>query len=278
MTETKLKMKINNSIFDIPIVNSVLVFDTLDSTNTKAKEIARRNAVSGTLIIADTQTAGRGRLGRSFSSPSGTGVYMSILLKPDLNPRQISQSTIIAALATAKALSEIPGINPLIKWPNDILINGKKVVGILTELSDNNLIIGIGINVNTESFPDDINNTATSLFLQQGKLLDRFNIIEEVIKNLSHYYFAFLDNPTLEFLKDEYNSMLASFNNEVFIIPHSVSSITKNPSDFDVSGLTPCKCLGIDNDGCLICMHPDHTVEHIGYGEVSLRTINGNYS
>ncbi len=269
--ETIRKMTIDNSIFNIPIVNSVVLFDTLDSTNTMAKTLAMKKAVWGTLIIADTQTAGRGRLGRTFSSPQETGIYMSILLKPDLSPQKISQTTLVTALATAKAIQEIPGIIPEIKWPNDILVNQKKVVGILTELSNDNLIIGIGINVNNEVFSPDIKDTATSLFLQCGQKLDRFLIIKKVLEKLSDFYFTFLDSTSLEFMRDDYNNMLASYNKDVFIIPHHLSSSSDNPYSIDVSGLIPHKCLGIDNDGNLICIHPDNTVEHIGYGEVSLR-------
>ena len=139
----------------------IYCFDSIDSTNTKAKELAEAGHPSGTLVVADQQTLGRGRRGRSWESPAGTGIFMTLMLKPDINPNNASMLTLVAAMATARAITEVTGEAAQIKWPNDIVMNGKKVVGILTEMSAqfdyiNHIVVGIGINVHNEEFPEEI--------------------------------------------------------------------------------------------------------------------------
>ena len=148
MNQNELKSIMNTSWAG----QELLYFDSIDSTNTKAKELAEAGYPNGTLVVSDSQSAGKGRRGRSWESPSGTGIFMTLMLKPDINPNNASMLTLVAALAVAKAISEITGEKALIKWPNDIVMNGKKVCGILTEMSAqfdyiNNIVIGIGINV-----------------------------------------------------------------------------------------------------------------------------------
>ena len=126
-------------------------FDKIDSTNTKAKELAEEGHPSGTFVVADQQTAGKGRRGRSWDSLPGTGIYMTLMLKPDINPNHASMLTLVTAMAVANAMHRVTGAEALIKWPNDIVINGKKICGILTEMSAqfdyiNHIVIGIGIN------------------------------------------------------------------------------------------------------------------------------------
>lgn len=272
-------MIINNSIFHIPIVNNVILYDETDSTNNRAKEFGDNGCVDGTLIISDTQTSGKGRLGRSFSSPAGTGIYMSLLLRPQLAMSGISRITLLAAMAVHKALDKIPEISSQIKWPNDIVVDGKKVVGILTEASwDTSLryvVIGIGINVNNDVFPEDISPTAISLYQICGKKLEREKIIFDVMKNLSEYYHNFMLNKGLSFMIEEYNRSLISFNQKVYLIPHDMTASTVNPYQFDTTGIKPCTCLGIDENGDLICRHADGAIEIVNSGEVSVRGIHG---
>lgn len=272
-------MIIDNSIFQIPIVNSVILFEETDSTNNRAKEFGNKGCVDGTLVVAEAQTSGKGRLGRGFSSPAGTGIYMSLLLRPNIDITLISQITLIVAMAVQKALAQIPGIVPKIKWPNDIVIDGKKIVGILTEAScDTQLkyvVIGIGINVNNESFPDELSQTATSLYLACGNKLERKQIIMDVMKNLSEYYSRFLQSNNLSFIAEEYNSNLISFNREIYLIPHTKTASSANPYKIDTTGLEPCVCLGINEHGDLICKHTDSTIEIVNSGEVSIRGLHG---
>ena len=152
----------------------ILYFDSIDSTNTKAQELAEKGYPSGTLVVADKQIAGKGRRGRNWESPSGCGIFMTLMLKPDINPNNASMLTLVSALAVAKALADITGKDAKIKWPNDIVIDGRKVCGILTEMSAqfdyiNNIVIGIGINVNNSSFPEEISATEWREKIPQGR-------------------------------------------------------------------------------------------------------------
>ena len=150
--------------------------ESVPSTQKIAHSLAQEGAVEGTTVVADEQTEGRGRLLRSWHSPKGTGIWMSIILKPQLPPQKAPQFTLIAAVAVVQAIEEVCGLSPEIKWPNDILLNGRKVTGILTELQAeadkiNSIIIGIGMNVNqkAEDFPEELRTIATSLSLEKGK-------------------------------------------------------------------------------------------------------------
>lgn len=301
VTQRRLNMlHPKNTLFDIPVINNVILYDETDSTNTRAKEFGNHGCVDGTLIIADKQNAGKGRMGRNFSSPPDTGIYMSLLLKPEIDITHVSSITLLAAMAVAKALESIDGIKPHIKWPNDIVINGKKVVGILTEMSSDAIqipktygladlpyatastyansvkyvIVGIGINVNNESFPKEITNTASSLYQACGRKLDREDIIHNVWLYFNDYYQDFLSHKDLRFLIEDYNSFLASYNREVYIIPHDRTAGQSNPYQVDTTGLTPSLCMGIDSQGALICRHESGEIEHVNAGEVSIRGLH----
>ena len=194
----------------------ILYFDSIDSTNTKAQELAEKGYPSGTLVVADKQIAGKGRRGRNWESPSGCGIFMTLMLKPDINPNNASMLTLVSALAVAKALADITGKDAKIKWPNDIVIDGRKVCGILTEMSAqfdyiNNIVIGIGINVNNSSFPEEISATASSLrLLSGGKKYRRAEIIEKIMEYFEKYYSIFLETEDLSALVNEYDAMLVN--------------------------------------------------------------------
>ncbi|MBQ8413351.1 MAG: biotin--[Lachnospiraceae bacterium] len=264
-------MKINNSLFNIPIVNNIIQYDSTDSTNTKAKEFALRGSVDGTLIIAHHQTKGRGRLGRSFESPKNEGIYMSLLLRPTLPLVRYANITLITAVAVARAIEKVCHIKPSIKWPNDILVNGKKLVGILTESGSDYVIIGIGINLFNQNFPEPIAQTATSILMESQELPDEFSIIEAILMEFNELYDKFKVQDDLSFILKEYNKLLAHFNKEVYLIPHHMSSTDSNPYTFDASQLTPYVCLGINSKGELICKDDKNTLSAINSGEISLR-------
>lgn len=270
-------MKIKNTIFRIPVINNVLLYEETDSTNLRARQYAGAGCVDGTLIISDMQTSGKGRMGRSFSSPAETGIYMSLVLRPDTDPSRIPGITLIAAMAVSKALSRIENIQPQIKWPNDIVAAGKKIVGILTESGDNGryVILGIGINVNNESFPEGISDTAGSLYQICGKKLCREDIIFHVWEHFSTYYAQFLDAGDLSFMINDYNSLLASYQKEIYIIPHDKTIHQINPYKIDTADIEPCLCMGIDPHGALICRHHDGRLELVNAGEVSVRGLQG---
>ena len=244
----------------------ILYFDSIDSTNTKAQELAEKGYPSGTLVVADKQIAGKGRRGRNWESPSGCGIFMTLMLKPDINPNNASMLTLVSALAVAKALADITGKDAKIKWPNDIVIDGRKVCGILTEMSAqfdyiNNIIIGIGINVNNSSFPEEISATASSLrLLSGGKKYRRAEIIEKIMEYFEKYYSIFLETEDLSALVNEYDAMLVNMKKQVKVLD------PKEPFEG--------KAMGITKTGELI-VDTWESRKLVSSGEVSVRGIYG---
>ncbi len=177
--------------------------EEVDSTNTYLKQLASEGAPEGTVVLAESQCAGKGRLGRSFLSSPGKGIWMSVLLRPELHPSQVHTLTLAASVAVARTLEplSIPGFG--IKWPNDILIGRRKVCGILTELSAEMdrvawVIIGMGLNVNhtDDDFPEELKDRATSLYLSREKqeALDRSTLAANMINHLEEIYEKYLSN------------------------------------------------------------------------------------
>ena len=158
----------------------IVYYDVTDSTNVQAKRIAEEGGMHGTLIVADRQESGKGRRGRGWDSPKNTGIFMTMLLRPTVKPDEASMLTLVAAMAVAKGIRLYTGLPAGVKWPNDIVINGKKVCGILTEMNTeieyiNYVVIGIGINVLNQSFPDEIKEEYNSLLVnldRQVRVLD----------------------------------------------------------------------------------------------------------
>lgn len=166
-----------------------------DSTNLRAKALAAHGAAEGVVVVAETQTSGRGRRGRSWYSPPGQSIYTSIILRPPMAPAQAPQITLMTAVALAQTLSQTAGLDAKIKWPNDILINGKKIAGILTEISTDMdvvdyVVVGLGINVNTpeNEMPVDIREIATSALIQKGRPLPRVALLCALLKIFEQCY------------------------------------------------------------------------------------------
>jgi BirA family biotin operon repressor/biotin-[acetyl-CoA-carboxylase] ligase len=180
------------------IGREIQYYKTIDSTNNFAK-INANSLKDGTVIISEEQTVGRGRLGRNWVSPLYKGVWMSIILKPDINPMYVSKITQVVAAAVNRAFFNL-GIDNKIKWPNDIIVNNKKVCGILTEMNAeinkvNYVVVGIGINVNldNEDIPEDLKIKASSLKIENGKELNRKEVVAEILNNLEPLYEDFID-------------------------------------------------------------------------------------
>lgn len=240
-------------------------YETIDSTNTKAKELAEQGSPSGTLVVADQQVAGKGRRGRSWDSPPNTGIFMTILLKPEINPNHASMLTLVAALAVAEAINDVTGACARIKWPNDIVIGGKKICGILTEMSAqfdyiSNIVVGIGINVHNESFPEEISQVASSLFLECGQKFHRAFIIEKVLEHFEEYYEIFAETEDLTGLMNQYNSLLVNRGANVRVLD------PKKPFEG--------KAMGITKKGELI-VDTWEARRLVSSGEVSVRGIYG---
>ena len=262
MTEAEIKSLMHTEW----VAKEVLYFDTIDSTNTKAQELAEKGYPSGTLVVADKQESGKGRRGRSWVSPSGTGIFMTLMIKPDINPNNASMLTLVAALAVAKAITSVTGEEALIKWPNDIVINGKKVCGILTEMNAqfdyiNHIVVGIGINVHNESFPEEISQMASSLMIEAGgKRFHRAQIIAETMSYFEQYYDTFLKTQDLSALVREYDKLLVNRNKSVRVLD------PKEPFDGKAMGITPKGELIVDTW---------ESRKLVSSGEVSVRGIYG---
>lgn len=171
------------------------VYDVVDSTQVIAQELARNGAPDGTIVVAEQQNAGKGRMARPWESKKGKGIWMTVIIRPDVPPHMAAQFTLVTAVAVTNAMkSMFKNFKPQIKWPNDLLINGKKCTGILTEMQAETdrvqaLLIGIGINANhkTEDFSDDIQSIATSLAIEEGEQIDRAALIATILYYLEHY-------------------------------------------------------------------------------------------
>lgn len=262
MTEAEIKSLMHTEW----VAKEVLYFDTIDSTNIKAQELAEKGYQSGTLVVADKQESGKGRRGRSWVSPSGTGIFMTLMIKPDINPNNASMLTLVAALAVAKAITSVTGEEALIKWPNDIVVNGKKVCGILTEMNAqfdyiNHIVVGIGINVHNESFPEEISQMASSLMIEAGgKRFHRAQIIAETMSYFEQYYDTFLKTQDLSALVREYDKLLVNRNKSVRVLD------PKEPFDGKAMGITPKGELIVDTW---------ESRKLVSSGEVSVRGIYG---
>lgn len=243
----------------------IYYYDCIDSTNTKAKELAESGHPSGTLVVSDQQTAGKGRRGRAWDSLPGTGIYMTLMIKPEINPNNASMLTLVAAMAVANAISKIAETQALIKWPNDVVINGKKICGILTEMSAqfdyiNNIVIGIGINVHNQDFPDELKDTASSLFLACGRRIRRAELIEAFLEEFERIYAIYLATEDMEGLQKEYDKLLVNKGRQVQVLD------PKEPFEG--------KAMGITKRGELI-VDTWESRKLVSSGEVSVRGIYG---
>ncbi len=263
------------------IVKNVIYAVETDSTNNMAKNAAAQNAESGTLFVADRQTLGRGRRGRVWQSEDSEGLWMSLLIRPNIVPEYASMLTLVAAMAVADTIDEVCNVkqhndeqynakhqfvSSYIKWPNDIVINGKKVCGILTEMSAKPgkveyVVIGIGINVNTKVFEDSIKETATSLYMEYNTVFDKACIVSEFSKHFKHYYEEFLKTCDMSMLMKGYNERLVNVNKLVNVEQEGQKKTGK--------------ALGIDKNGALMVEFNGQNVEYITAGEVSVRGIYG---
>lgn len=231
----------------------------VESTNTWLKELADKGAESGTVVTADMQLGGRGRQGRSFLSPEG-GLYMSMLLRPDCDLQHCTELTPLAAVAAHRALKACTGLHADIKWPNDLLLNGKKLCGILTELSIDpqgkpQIIIGIGINLNTTAFPPELEDIACSVFSATGIEVKKESLLEKLVAELDEYI-ARWEREGCFFL-EEYRELCICKERDVLVVSGSESR--------------KARALGIEEDFSLRVCYEDETEECLFYGEISLK-------
>ncbi|MDA8273330.1 MAG: biotin--[acetyl-CoA-carboxylase] ligase [Deltaproteobacteria bacterium] len=275
MSETDLKDINYIDIFEIKknlkgsfVGKNIYYEEKVDSTNTLARELSIKGVKNGSVVISDYQEKGRGRNGKIWTSPCGCNIYMSIILKPKFSPEVAQGMTILAAVSVADAIAEVASLKPQIKWPNDILIGSKKVSGILTEMSTQNMIIehiivGIGINVNAEEndMEDGIKNIATSLLIESKKtdgftgLLNRNKLITSILNKFDKYYEMFLSTGLSSVLQ-YYQKYFDMIGKEIEI----------NIKDKRVKG----QVVGIDSKGALLLKTGENELEKVVSGEIYL--------
>ena len=248
------------------MAENCIYLESVDSTNNYAKRIAEDGTPSGTLVVADEQTGGKGRRGRSWSTPKGSNIAMTLLLRPRFRPEHASRMTLLAAMAVTCGICRVTGLDAGIKWPNDVVVNGHKVCGILTEMNTevdyiNYVVIGIGINVNQKEFPEEIRETATSLALELGHPVRRTLLINGVMCAFEEYYRIYRETLDMSRLKEIYDQELVNVEREVKVLA---------PGG-DYTGISH----GINNQGELIVELSDGTIREVNSGEVSVRGIYG---
>lgn len=244
---------------------NVVHYKEVDSTNAEARRLSVEGAESGLVVTAKKQTAGKGRRGRSWESPADENLYLSILLRPSLEPEKAPMLTLVMAYSVAKALQK-EDIQVLIKWPNDLVLSGKKVCGILTEMNLSgtqveDVIVGVGLNVNTMKFPDELEDKATSLRKETLRELECGELLQLILKEFDKQYQRFLENQNLEFWQEDYNAMLINRDREVMVLEPSKEYLAK--------------ALGINKFGELLVQKEDGSTEAVFAGEVSVRGIYG---
>ncbi|PLS16327.1 biotin--[acetyl-CoA-carboxylase] ligase [Bacillus sp. M6-12] len=258
VTKTEIQIGLGTNRFGKEIVYE----ETVASTQQIAHKLANEDAPEGTIVIAEEQVSGKGRLSRSWHSPKYTGIWMSIILRPNIPIHQAPQLTLLAAVAVVQAIEDVTDTLPEIKWPNDILINGKKVTGILTEMqaeSDriHSVIIGIGINVNAklEDFPDDLKEKATSIQIEQGRPISRAKLIQALLLKLERMYDLYLDKGFSP-IKQLWESYAVSIGKE--IIATTLTDTIKGSA------------LGITDEGVLLLEDISGQIHKIYSADISL--------
>ncbi|MBE5852527.1 MAG: biotin--[acetyl-CoA-carboxylase] ligase [Lachnospiraceae bacterium] len=257
----------------------VIYKQTTVSTNEDAKQFAGEGAEHGLLVIADAQSGGKGRRGRSWQSEPETTISMTLLCRPQFTAEKASMLTLVMGLAVAEAISELTGVSASIKWPNDIVVNHKKVCGILTELGTTRgqidyLIVGVGINVNNGitlpsadvsekrrfAFGEELADTATSLWFETGVEVSREKLIAAIMEKFEQYYEKFVQDLNLQAMLDVYNSRLVGAGGEVRVLDPQGEYI----------GISR----GIDAKGNLL-VEVSGDVKKVYAGEVSVRGLYG---
>ena len=240
-------------------------FSSLGSTNDEAKKLAVSGSPEGTLVITEEQTGGRGRLSRGWFSPTAKGIWFSVVLRPPFPPQEAPKCTLMTAVALNRAIREITGVPCGIKWPNDILCNDRKLVGILTEMSAemdaiNHVVIGMGINVNISAgdFPPDLQTIATSLLLETGAPVSRLDLFVKILAKLEEVYLVVRNRG--------FSAVLDAWRQESITLGRQVR----------VVGLDKSFCgqaIDIDPDGALL-VSTDSGVERVLAGDVSIRPVS----
>jgi BirA family biotin operon repressor/biotin-[acetyl-CoA-carboxylase] ligase len=242
--------------------HTIHLLQTVDSTNDEAKTLAVRGALEGTMVIADAQRRGRGRMGRLWASPGGVGIYLSVILRPAIQPHDAPSLTLLGAVAVAQAIEEVAGLAAGVKWPNDLIVRGRKLGGILGEVAAETshlhyVVLGIGINVNqTEaSFEGELGHTATSLRIETGRFVDRTVMIRSLCESLDRWYDCFLSEgpaPIIERLRQRCLTL--------------GQRVVARSGDQELRGLA----VDLDGSGALLIRDDDQRLHRLIAGDVTL--------
>ena len=233
LTAIELKWQLKTEV----IGRNIYSYKEIGSTNDAASSLAVSGEKEGSVVIAEYQTKGRGRLGRKWVSPKAKGAYFSVILRPDILPREVSVITLVSSLIVAKTIRETVDLPAFIKWPNDILINNHKVCGILTELNAeidkvNFVIVGMGVNINTKK--ELLPETGTSLSAEKGEEISRLEFVKALLRNLDKYYKIF-NKGRIEAIIKEYKKLSAVLDRQVQINYHN-RFISGHAADVDKEG------------------------------------------
>lgn len=256
---------INHISKENPWRDKIQFFETITSTNDVLKQMALQGAPEGTVLVADSQSGGRGRLGRTFLSPSGVGIYLSVLLRPACMPGELMHLTCGSALAACNAIEQTAGFRPGVKWTNDIVYRKKKLAGILTELGLNQdgstayAIIGIGINCTQkpEDFPPELRGIAGSLKMVSGREIDRALVAAKMIEGFYEMNRGLLQKKS---------QMISDYRKDCITLGQEISVVRNG---FNRHG----KALDVDEDGALLVAYEDGSMETFNSGEVSVRGL-----
>ena len=238
----------------------VIYYPVTDSTNIRAHALAKAGAVEGTVVVADRQDAGKGRLGRRWESPPGVNLYASVVLRPAISPRYGAQLTFLSAAAVAGTVADFTGLAPTVKWPNDVLLGGRKVAGLLNELDAETerihyLILGIGVNLNMspEQFPPDLRYPATSLFIETGKPVERLAFTRLLLGHLDRLYSLYYEQG--------FPAVLEHWQRYFELTGRDVEV---DCQEYLLRG----RVLGLDEDGALLLRLPDGKQHRVLSGDV----------
>lgn len=256
MTKETIKENLSTKVFG----KEVYFFETIDSTNAFSKSLSQEKGPHGTVVVADEQTAGRGRLQRNWSSVKGENLLFSLILYPDLDNEKISLLPFAGALAVTDAIDSVTGLSATCKWPNDVLINGKKVCGMLLESSIENssprkVILGIGVNVNQTEFTDELKYKATSLKIECGIDVDRNRLLQAILEELENRYEQLSKFPSQQLLHD-WKMKALLFGKRIVVLESEFS--------FEATAID------VAEDGSLIIQTEDGEKKNIFSGDVSL--------
>lgn len=247
---------------------NIRLFELTDSTNRQAKDLCIKGAPEGTLVLAEQQAAGRGRRGRTWQSPGHVNLLLSIVLRPPIKPEQAFVLTMIMALAAGDGVCDLCGLRPMIKWPNDLYVRGRKLAGILTEFSirENRIeymVLGIGLNVNWDPDEDpDILNPATSLLRETGRWISREDLLVRIMKHFDESYKTLLSGKIARFYR-KWNDLSMVLGQEVEV--ESEGKILRGTAR------------RIDKKGALILRDPQGYDREILHGDVSLRPLKNHH-